>query len=129
MKQLVIASTRRWRDNAPTKVDALRKLMANGRWHGPDEMTAAGGNRFSARLFDAHNSPEPLHYEKRVDERDDSLVYYRQTDAAHCDICTKQQVREKPSDIIRRQAERIAELERENEALRAKFGSGFGGAA
>lgn len=125
-----LAPRKGWRAKAPSKEDALRALLSDGRWHGPRALQQAGGDRYGARLFDAHsradlNGRMPLHYEKRVNGGDDSHVSYRQVDAAHCSVCAQER-RERPTTVIQRQAQRIAELERE--LARARAAAGFGGA-
>lgn len=114
-----------WRQKAPTHADSLRELVADFRWHGHAAMTRAGGARFGARLKEIHEGDLasgvlPVHYEKRIEGGDDSRVSYRQTDKAHCDICT-QEARERPSEIIKRQAQEIGELRAELDKVRRQL--------
>jgi hypothetical protein len=115
-----------WRTKAKPKAEQLRELLADGRWHGQQALERAAGMRYGARLFDLHNNADlsggfPVHYEKRVDGSDDARVRYRQTDKEHCDICT-QEARTRPSEVIKRQAQRIEELERELATVRLAAG-------
>lgn len=41
-----------WRERAPSKCQALRELLSDGRWHNHSEMMAAGGARFGGRLHE-----------------------------------------------------------------------------
>jgi hypothetical protein len=107
-----------WRQKLPTKKAALRELLADGRFHSQQEMARVAGYRFGSALFDIHNELDvgagvmPVHYEKKTGENDATRVRYRQVDKARCSQCNAE-AREKPSDIIKRQAARIAELEAE----------------
>lgn len=101
-----------------TRQDRLRLLLAGGDWCNQKEMQRAGGFRYGARLFDAHNSREPLHYELREGEKPGQF-FYRQASKARCSICRN------PSHA--RAAGRIAALESQLNRLRAA--AGFGGAA
>jgi hypothetical protein len=114
--QTSIFTARGWRERSPSKASALRALLSDGRRHSQHAMEKVGGMRFGARLFDLHNETDfgagigPLHYEKIRETAGDAQVFYRVTDKAHCDICSRE-ANEKPSA-------KIARLEAENRALR-----------
>lgn len=115
MSQLSLSG---WRKKAPSRVEQLRSLLADGRWHSQTTLQKVAGFRFGARLFDLHNEFDvgagrfPVHYAKRTDAIDDSRVSYRQVDKASCDICSD------PKHM--RPSERIARLEKENTELRCE---------
>jgi hypothetical protein len=48
----VNAAAQSWREKAPTKAEALRKLLSDFRWHDHHAMMAAGGSRFGGRLHE-----------------------------------------------------------------------------
>jgi hypothetical protein len=121
-----IFNARGWREKSPTKTAALRALLSDGRKHSQQALQRAAGMRFGARLFDAHNEIDfgsgvgPLHYQKIREREDDTQVFYRQVDKAHCDICSKQD-RRKPSEVIEAQRKRIQELEVQVERLEVRL--------
>lgn len=56
----------------------LRRLLADGRWHGPDELVAVGGLRFGGRLHELRRSDDggpPLDVEG--EHRGDGAWFYR----------------------------------------------------
>lgn len=117
------ASREAWEKKAPTKAEALRAMLSDGAWHTQQEMGAAVGHRFGAVLFVLHNELSigdgfaPVHHQKQASPKDATRVRYRQVDKAACDICTRV-AKLKPSAIIERLQNRIAELEAENARLR-----------
>lgn len=108
-----------WHRKAPSKGHVLRTIFSDGRLHGQRELTQAVGHRFGAVLFVLHRDAEPFHYERVTDLEDDSVVFYRQCTPDRCAICIapprrslRAQIR-MLEDIVKAQAERIAELEAE----------------
>lgn len=113
--QASIFNARGWRERSPSRTAALRALLSDGRRHSQQAMEAAGGQRFGARLFDLHNEtdingPGPLHYELIRENAGSAQVFYRQTEKAHCSLCTKDD-RRKPSIIIAELRKQIHDLE------------------
>lgn len=125
--QTSIFSARGWRERSPPKTAALRALLSDGRKHSQQALQRVAGMRFGARLFDLHNETDfgtgqgPLHYEKIRQSEGDAQVFYRQTDKAHCDICSNEE-RRKPSEVVAALRARLAAALRENERLRERLG-------
>jgi len=100
-----------------TREERLRKLLEGEAWRSQRQMQAEGGLRYGARLYDAHNGDEPLHYETKTDPEDESKVFYRAAPKTRCDICQDEN-RFRPSVALARLAQRVAELEAENARLK-----------
>ena len=103
-----------------TRQERVRELLADRDWHDMKEMQRAGGFRYGARLFDAHNSAEPLHYELREGSRFGQFFYRQVRARSLCSICR--------NPHRARLSERIALLEVDNRKLRERLAAGFGGA-
>lgn len=104
-----------------TRQQRVRELLSDRDWHDMREMQRAGGFRYGARLFDAHNSSEPLHYELREGSKVGQFFYRQVRAKSLCSICRN------PNHA--RPSERIAFLEVENRQLRERLAAGYGGAA
>jgi hypothetical protein len=105
-----------WRAKVPSKKAKLRALLSDGNWHGQSELTSKISHRFGAIIFSLHRDREPVHYERRTNRLDDSVVHYRMTkDETRCTACLEAHRRETEVGELRaevaRLKARIVELE------------------
>lgn len=97
---------------AVTKRESLRLLLADGRWHHMSECRKAGGWRFGARLLELRQGMggPALQTEHRAISGSDNEFEYRALVTPQAELQLDQK---KPT--------RLAELKRENEALRRRI--------
>jgi hypothetical protein len=74
--------------SAPTKREALRQLLADGRWHHMSECRLAGGWRFGARLLELRQGlgGPKLQTEHRSISGSDNEFEYRAVFEAHAQL-------------------------------------------
>lgn len=99
-----------WSARAPSRCEALRRLLEDGAWHSHRELTRVGGSRFGARLLElraGEDGGEPLAIEKRSVAGDVGWEYRSAGPAERA---------HEPRGV----AALLAELRRENERLRAR---------
>lgn len=82
-----LAPKKGWRAKAPSKREALRALLSDGKEHHQYELAEVASYRYGARLHELHKQKDAVHYERRHDAEDDSLVFYRQVDKSKCTLC------------------------------------------
>lgn len=95
--------------SAPSKREALQRLLADGKWHHMSELRAVGGARYGARLLELRELTQGLKHRALYEGPQQSLPL----------APTKKQLAR----------QRIEELARENRALRERLAQFEGGAA
>lgn len=105
---------------APTKRESLRLLLADGKWHHMSECSRVGGTRYGARLLELRQGigGPKMQTEHRVIGGSDNEFEYRALLVPQAEL---------PLDA--KKPTRIAELKRENDALRRRVAELEGRAA
>jgi hypothetical protein len=108
--------------SAPSKREALQRLLADGKWHHMSELQKVGGARYGARLLELRELTQGLKHEHRAINGSDNEFEYRALFEG------PQQSLPLAPTKKQRARQRIEELARENASLRARLAQLEGGA-